>query len=210
MDDFAVRCYVPYTEPKQFWGQRLEMRCNAEQRVLVLDTETRTTPDQMLIQGSAGLWVNRKLIKFYLLYNEQITPKELGTIRAVANETGHELLTRTDFVEKILYPEVYDQGTVLVGLNIPFDIFRLGIRFTYSKRNGSEVDSSIKLSDKPWHPSILIKNIDSKRSFIEFAKPSKKKWSQKKERAYLGCFREICRNYALCTDQRIVLLGVSP
>ncbi len=66
------------------------MRCNAEQRVLVLDTETRTTPDQMLIQGSAGLWVNRKLIKFYLLYNEQITPKELGTIRAVANETGHE------------------------------------------------------------------------------------------------------------------------
>lgn len=184
--DIAIRCYVDTPNHKKAVKKD---RRHSNVLVLVLDTETTADEYQNLLFGSCGIWAYGELKEFLIFYNDcLLNESEISILKAYAEDHNHQLMTRGEFVEKVFFPYVYNSGAVCIGFNLPFDLSRLAINYTYSKiyDNGF----SLKLTSKPWHPGIVIKHIDSKRSFIELTTPLRKK-SEKKHRGYRGYFLDL-------------------
>lgn len=193
----ALRCYV--TEIEDDSGAKSEKKSThfdspkaSDSLVLAFDTETTIDEYQNLMFGSCGIWVNGALKQFYLFYNEEILKqRDIEPLKVYAADRGHILLTRKEFVEKIFYPYVYTARAKCVGFNLPFDISRLTIAFTNSRKFHDGF--SLKLSGNPQLPNIIIKSLNSKASFIEFTKPSRYRKSEKKNAFvhFKGCFIDL-------------------
>ena len=156
--------------------------------VLVFDTETTNDEYQNLKFGSCSIHVNGKLDKIILFYNEDIKENEIEVLKGYADKHQYSLLSRNDFLEKVFFPKVYGERAQLVGFNLPFDLSRLAIHFGKSRKIDNGL--SLKLSSKPWYPGFTIKSLDSKRAFISFTTPLRKK-SEKKRKSYRGCFIDL-------------------
>jgi len=156
--------------------------------VLVFDCETSTDEFQNLLFGSCGIWVNGKLQKFYLFYENSITKAQIRKIRAYSSRHKIEVISKIEFVEKVFFPYVYVARAKCIGFNLPFDLSRLAVH--YSKARKFHGGFSLKLSENPFHPNIRIKSINSKAAFIEFTKPVRKK-NQKKKQRYKGFFLDL-------------------
>lgn len=202
MTDIALRCYVDTPQNKKS-ASREDRYSNA--LVLVFDTETTTDECQSLLFGSCGIWASGKLDEFILFYDETLLKEpEISILRNYAKDHNYTLMSREDFVEKIFFPYVYDSGAVCVGFNLPFDLSRLAIGHGRARR--MEDAFSFKLTTKPWYPGIAIKNLDSKRSFIELTTPLRKK-SDKKYKAYRGYFVDLKTLVFALTDRSYNLEG---
>lgn len=128
----------------------------------------------------------RKTHEQIIFYNENlVSEKELEVIKQFATRKGYTVTTRTDFVDKIFMKYVYRLRAECIGFNLPFDLSRLATSFTNSRMypNGF----SLKISEHKSNPNIVIKHNDSKRSFINFTSPHRKK-SEKKFKSYRGYF----------------------
>ncbi len=64
-------------------------------------------------------------------------------------------------------PEVFEQGTLCVGFNLPFDLSRLAARWTVCRRRGWKDGFTLPLVNTKREPPIHVRALDSKRSFIE-------------------------------------------
>jgi hypothetical protein len=184
MTDIALRCYV--NNPRERHEAKRQHR---SPWTLVLDTETTVDEFQNLLFGSCGLWFKDRMKAFHIFYNDDLKPGEVAVLKAYADEHGYNLLSRSEFVEKVFFPYVFKARAACVGFNLPFDLSRLAISYTNSRiyENGF----SFKLTSKPWHPNIIIQHKDSKRSFIQFTKPSHTNKSYKKQPAYRGYFLDL-------------------
>jgi len=172
--------------------------------VLVFDTET--TPDQYqnLLFGSCGIWVNGHLKKFYLFYADWLKQAQIRKICAYAQRNNLEVLPKSEFVERVFYPYVYQARAKCVGFNLPFDLSRLAI--SYGKARKFAGGFSLKLSANPAQPNIRIKSINSKAAFIEFTKPVRKN-SQKKKQRYKGFFLDLKTFSFALTNKSYNLVG---
>lgn len=183
----ALRCYVEHEHSKKSYSMNDVNPSNS--LILVYDTETTIDEFQNLSFGSCGIWSNGKLERFMLFYNEDILKEnEIQVIKNVALRNGYEVTNRREFVENVFYPHVYISRAKCVCFNSPFDLSRLEISYSQSRKYPKGF--SLRLSGNPRNPNIVIKSLNTKASFIEFTKPLRKK-SEKKLPHYRGCFIDL-------------------
>ncbi|MCV0411168.1 hypothetical protein [Nitrosopumilus sp.] len=180
------RCYTEKKGKKRD-KPRLKLEVN-QNLVLVLDTETRSDEFQGLVFGSCGVWSFGKLRHFCIFYDDNLSKQDIEKITKIASKRKCELLSRKDFVEQVFIPNVYRVRAICVGFNLPFDLSRLATYCGKSKlqHNGF----SLKLSENKSNPRIVIKSLDGKSAFIQFASPSKTE-TEKKSGTYRGCFVDL-------------------
>lgn len=186
-DFLSLRCFVDHgTNPNKF-VPKFGLKPN-NSTVLVLDTETTSDQYQNLMFGSCGIWVYDKLDKFYLFYGDGLKEHEIKIIQEFGSSHGYVVLSRKEFAEKIFYNYIFRARAKCVGFNLPFDLSRLAIYFTESRKQKNGF--SFKLLENPYNPNLVIKSLNSKASFIEFTKPVRRK-SEKKLPHYRGCFVDL-------------------
>ena len=187
----SLRCYVEHVSNdffKKYILPHIETPNPNNSKVLAFDTETTSDEYQNLSFGSCCLFVNGIQKEFYIFYNDDLKEEQIKLIKSHGQECNSTILSRKEFVENIFIPLVYRERAKCVGFNLPFDLTRLAIRCTGSRKldNGF----SLILSENKYNPRILIKSLNSKASFIEFAKPVRKK-SEKKVKHYKGYFIDL-------------------
>lgn len=210
----AFRCYVNHekedsasiNDTKKPTRQFIEPKPNSS-IVLAFDTETTIDEYQNLLFGSCGIWINGILNQFCLFFNDEILKeKESEIIKGYASKNGYKALTRKDFVEQIFFPYVYRARAKCIGFNLPFDLSRIAVSFTNSRKypNGF----SFKLVENPKIPNIIIRSLNSKSAFIEFTRPLRKKSEQKKSHEhYKGCFVDLRTSSFALTNNSYSLEG---
>lgn len=180
------RCY---TEKKRTGKGRKQEDIEPNQDlVLVFDTETKSNEYQGLVFGSCGIWSFGKLRHFYIFYDDNLPEQDIKKITKIASRYKCKLLSRKDFVETVFIPYVYRARAICVGFNLPFDLSRLA---TYSGKAKLQHNGfSLKLSESKSNPRIVIKSLDGKSAFIQFASHSKTE-TEKKYPTYRGCFVDL-------------------
>ena len=141
-------------------------------RVLVFDTETTIDRFQELKFGSFRLYRDNLLRQEGLISSANLTEIEREVLNQYSTGNNLKIYPAKVFIEKILVPEAYYLGTLCVGFNLPFDLSRLAIRCTEGRKHWKDGFTLI-LTDNIFFPRIRIKSLNSKASFIEFAKPFK-------------------------------------
>lgn len=161
----AIRCY---NEPETFRRRKGKTQgFEPEERVLVLDTETRVDLYQNLTFGSYQIYAREGKVAEGLFYGEDLTDNERTTLSNYAKKNGLQLRSSRQFIEDIFLPEVHLLHTLCVGFNLPFDLSRLAVRFGKARKS-NRGGFSLVLSDDSHIPRLNIKSIDSKRAFISF------------------------------------------
>ncbi len=133
-------------------------------RVFVFDTETTTDQYQNLKIGYYEIYDDGILVDRAIFYDINfITSKEF----LVLEKFQCKIIPIREFVDKVFLPEIYSRQTLCVGFNLPFDLSRLAVNFGYGRKsnNGS---FSLKLTENKEYPRLLIKSLDSTKSFIRF------------------------------------------
>ena len=186
-DIVALRCYLYRdTAPRDDTdlGEQRRIFMHNKSIVLVFDTETTIDEYQNLLFGSCGIWVNGRPTKFYLFHADDLNESDIAVITGYAAQKGYEVLSRKEFVEKVFYPKVYRERAQCIGFNLPFDLSRLAIKYTRSRRYRSGF--SLKLAEGIEYTRIVIDSLNSKAAFIEFTAPYSPK--KKKYRGYYKGF----------------------
>jgi len=194
--EIALRCFnKPKDQPNKsgYYSPEVESYPN---RVLVFDTETTTDEFQNFKFGYFEIFENGSLIFSGLIHSEDLNSMEKEILTNYSELNDVPLISRQDFVEKVFYPEIYDLKSLCIGFNLPFDISRLANHFGKSKKKGFENGFSFKLSENPLNPRIIIKHLDSTKSFIQFInRPNFRKGNRKNGRAkgerYKGRFLDL-------------------
>jgi hypothetical protein len=157
--------------------------------LFVFDTETRTTTDQRLTFGSARFLVDGRCQEEMLFYADDLPDEDRLILEEyVANHSSAAvdsrsllLLSRSEFLKKF-YAVAYKSRVPVVGVNLPFDISRLG--FDVDGARGMYA-GGFSLSIWNWkdgfdpnqyRPPISILHIDSKRALIGFRSRKKPDW----------------------------------
>jgi hypothetical protein len=158
----ALRCYIDSNDTR---GRKPEEEVNLD-RILAFDTETRVDQYQNLMFGSFQI-LEQGVLQIQGMFYGKLSKKELEVLGQYARNHNIPLMPVREFVDRVFLPEIYDNRTVCIGFNLPFDLSRLAISFGEG-RGKNRGAFSFKLSERPEYPNIVIKSIDSKRSFIKF------------------------------------------
>lgn len=160
----AFRCFV---EPSRSRKRGRPEYDDIPDRILVFDAETTADPYQNLLFGSFQIYNHGHKELGGLFHGDGLTEKQMDVLRKRSAELGMDVLSREEFVEKVFFPEVHGLGTLCVGFNLPFDLSRLAIKFSQARGKNAR-GFSLQLSENPKFPRLVIKSLDSKRSFIKF------------------------------------------
>ena len=88
--------------------------------VLVFDTETTTDAAQRLLFGFFRLYDRDRLVEEGLIAADVLDQPSMEAISEYAARCRLPIYSRERFVEEVLYPEVYVQGTLCVGFHLAF------------------------------------------------------------------------------------------
>ena len=162
--------------------------------VLVFDTETLTDASQAL---TFGCW------RFCRVDAEELVVLDEGLVHddelPILDPDGFEILrsyvavrrattdrdraislmSRSEFVEKVLYRAGFELRARIVGFNLPYDLSRLSIDWTEGRglyRGGFSLilwpgAEGSGYKERRHRPRITIKSLDTKGAFISFTKP---------------------------------------
>jgi hypothetical protein len=189
---YAERLDVPHRSGSIFpWSKW-------PREILVFDTETTTDVRQKLTFGS---WRHYELLKggalrlqeqgiFYADDLPQTDPQGFKILRkyvrhesAAKNGRENQLVfqTKSEFLSDVFYRLAYQSRAFVVGFNLPFDLMRLAVScgegrdkfyggFSLVLWQEWDADKAMMIENR-WRPRLHLKLLDSKRAFIEFAKP---------------------------------------
>jgi hypothetical protein len=151
----------------------LAPRATPSDWVLVVDCETRTTPDQRLRFGGYQLRYKGQVNERGAFYEPNVLSEDERAIlrQVIDDEKSHSdgvpicLRTRAEFVEEVFYKSGYAFGAQIVGFNLPFDLSRLAIRHA-SARRGMRGGFSLALSEN-W-PPVAVKHLSERSALIRF------------------------------------------
>ncbi|MEX0764221.1 MAG: hypothetical protein WEC35_07645 [Nitrosopumilaceae archaeon] len=161
LTEIAVRAYVK-TESRSYTSNQIEIPNFT--RILVVDTETTADQYQNLLFGSYVIYDGGVKVDEGIFYNpEFVSKKDLQVLK----KCSEKIISVRKFVDGIFLPEIYDAQTLCVGFNLPFDLSRLAIDFGYGRKS-NRGSFSFKLTENKKHPRLIIKHIDSTKSFIKF------------------------------------------
>jgi len=187
--DIFVRAYAVALDEKE--KQRKSKSSHTEKwpaHALIFDTETRITADQSLTFG-VFRWCVLKNEKYSvigegLFYADDLPAKDRRVLESYARTAISDaksfppefpLYSRTDFLRKVFWPAIKRNGTLICGLNLPFDLARIAVAWS----RGDNDEWSLIMAQFPngvenrYYPRILITPIDSKKAFIKLASPWK-------------------------------------
>lgn len=195
MIEQAIRCYarpLPKVISKVYHGEKSFIDDYNDipsfDRVLVFDTETTNDQFQNLKFGSVQVYHYDKL-KFQYIFYDHITEKELAILQEYSKNHNIPLITVAEFIDNIFHSLVYDLKTVCIGFNLPFDLSRLIFSFG-DARGRNKGGFSLKLSENPENPRVIIKHLDSKRAFISFSNAfSRKRGNVRNKKGQSNKFR---------------------
>ncbi|HLJ84261.1 MAG TPA: hypothetical protein VKT51_08845 [Candidatus Eremiobacteraceae bacterium] len=172
------------------------------QRALVWDTETSTDRKQKLLYGFFALYEDGQKVLDGVFCPDDLRPQDRQIVEEFAKKNEIEIMTLTEFVEKVLYPECYQLGSLCVGFNLPFDISRIALGVTTGTgRNRKRF--MFTLSNRIRWPRIGIEPISGKAAFIRFAF---KKFPAKWERPmFAGRFLDLSTLVTALTGERHTL-----
>jgi hypothetical protein len=168
--DTAVRAWVVPDQPRRPpLPHEIGWRAVAlDERVLVFDTETTIDFTQRLLFGVFRNYVHGQLLQEGLFLGDSVSAADEAVARAFATKRNLPIYTRTEFIEAVFYPEVYVQGALCVGFNLPFDLSRIAVQANSGK--GKHRNSfRLKLSYRVDLPDVRIESISSRAAFIRFA-----------------------------------------
>lgn len=161
--EIAVRAYVkPKSESQKYTNYYNEILNFT--RILFLDTETTVDQYQNLLFGSYAIYDGHVKEDEGIFYDPKlVSKKDLD----VLEKCSKKIIPVRKFIDEIFLPEVYDAQTLCVGFNLPFDLSRLAIDFGYGRKTNRGA-FSFKLTENKRYPRLIIKHIDSTKSFIKF------------------------------------------
>jgi len=178
----ALRCYID----NKVSTRKDDPAYYNENLVFVFDTETTVDQYQNLKFGSYGIWENGKLYEFGLFYDNNLDNNDVKTLSDYADKKHIKLITKSQFLD-LFIDYVYKRRAICVGFNLPFDISRIALDYSISRKDNNAF--SFKLFDSVYMPRIIIKHIDSKRALINFSTPYSKNY--KKANRYRGTFVDL-------------------
>jgi hypothetical protein len=192
--DIFLRAYAVSANQKHRWKQAARPSRDPKwpEHALIFDTETRITADQSLTFGVYRLCKragNRyRVTQEGLFYADNLPPNEVAVLQTYRQSTISEarsfpprfpLFSRSEFMQKVFWPEIKRHCSLICGFNLPFDLARLAVDWT----RGNKDEWSLTMSEyedgteNRNYPRILITPIDSKKAFIKLARPWKpKEW----------------------------------
>ncbi|MEP7081874.1 MAG: hypothetical protein ABI841_02735 [Chloroflexota bacterium] len=154
--------------------------------MLVFDFETRIDPSQRLTFGSYRVYRSTdRLVQEGLVYADDLPPVDLGVLERYVHDYADDrggrlrLMSRTDFVNAVLWPIGYEARALIVGYNLPFDLSRLAVGWRPAREGGitlklwQTVSADGEVRDHRWRPEIRVRALDPRRQFIEFTGPMK-------------------------------------
>jgi len=163
--------------------------------LLVLDTETTLDQAQRLTFGNAKLFQKRphlsghdpadwELLDDVLFHSDDASAEEIEVLRDYAKARGTStslllntrVLSRQDFVDRMIWDWGYKARALVVGFNLPFDLSRLSVNWGAARgryAGGLSLDlfeygAGKHRKSNRYRPRITVKTIDSKRQFISF------------------------------------------
>ena len=91
--------------------------------------------------------------------------------------------SRTEFAEEVFWPLAYKARALVAGFNLPFDLSRLALECGAARGSfrggfsfilsGRREGRGQRLRPAPYRPRIVVRHLDSKKSFIKFNRPAK-------------------------------------
>ena len=182
----AIRAYTEkVNKPDSKWRKANRRFIGWPDFALILDTETTTDAVQRLLFGSYRILDLRTGQSFDegLFYADDLTTlnsESFEVLNRYAKAHSIKLQSTREFLDKVLWP-IAKLEALIVGFNLPFDLSRLACGWSAARgafRNGISLQfwkykdkKSGKLKASWFKPSIRIKHVDSKRSFIRFSQP---------------------------------------
>lgn len=157
----ALRGYTRrHTGDKPKTGSRIYTPMNHE-RVLVFDTETTVDHYQNLKIGYFKLYQSGFLQRHGLFYHPyMLDDKEIQILETYAAKERIPLCEVDEFIDDVFYKEVYENRSLCIGFNLPFDISRLAFDVGQSRKN-NKGGFTLHLSLRQWNPPVIIKKIGS-------------------------------------------------
>jgi hypothetical protein len=173
----------PHTASKQ----------NAPSTLLVFDTETTTDSTQALKFGcwryyrpGSGDWVCVQEGLFHADDLQAADPAGMAVLRRYADTTWAatdrgpkrrlQLLTRAQFVQKVLFAAAWQGRTRVVGFNLPFDLSRIAIDCSPGRGANRDGFSFILAAgnaakgykERKHRPRVQVKHLNAHRAQISF------------------------------------------
>lgn len=164
---------------------------------LVLDTESRITPDQSLTFAVWRLCLlegdRYEVTEEGILYSDALPAKDQKVLEAYVQTHASDvrcfpprfpLYSRSKFMQKVFRPALKRNGAMVVGFNLPYDLSRMALEW----KEGNKGEWSLIMQQFPngnenkFYPRINITPIDSKKAFIELNFPHKKYQHEWKDR----------------------------
>jgi hypothetical protein len=137
------------------------------ERVLVFDTETTVDEAQRLLFGFFRLYERDRLIREGIVAADVLDHEWMIAIAEYRAQCRLPIYSRERFVEEVFYPEVYGEGTLCVGFNLPFDLSRIAIHGGCG-RGENRRKFRIKLTQRiRWH-DLRIESASNRAAFIGF------------------------------------------
>lgn len=139
---------------------------------VIFDTETTTDPSQRLRFGAYQIRSGGVLIERGLFHADDAPDDDLRMVRQVfatlePTDSGERvcLLSREEFVERVIFDWGQEVGGLIVGFNLPFDISRVATAHSYGKRDMKGGFSFTLAKDRP---NLRVKHLSARAAFINF------------------------------------------
>jgi hypothetical protein len=177
----AVRAHVPPRNDKKGRPRRRSAASNG--LAIVLDFETTTDETQRLTFGSFRVYDGRHLLREGLVHADDLAKPEVALLREYVDKHSDDsggriaLMSRSEFVEEVLWRIGYVARAAIVGFNLAFDLSRLALGQTRAENGGFSVqlyesrDVEGRVWSHKWRPNVTIKHLGSKRQFLSFTRP---------------------------------------
>lgn len=161
-------------------------------RTIVFDCETTTDETQRLLFGVWRLYIDAQdaapgsvCIEEGIFYADDLPttdPDGYQTLRAYAKarranvapgyRSRLRVLSRSEFVDQLIWKQGYKNQATIVGYNLPFDLTRLAT-YAAPARKTNRGGISLRLweyrgREHPYRPRIALRAIDAHRTLIQF------------------------------------------
>jgi hypothetical protein len=140
---------------------------------VIFDTETTTDPSQRLRFGAYQIRDHGTLIARGLFYADDAPAEDrddlkaaFRTLRPTDDGERLELISRSEFVDRVLFGWGQEVGALIIGFNLPFDLSRLATAHTYGK-GSMKGGFSFTYADR--RQNIRVKHLSQRAAFINFA-----------------------------------------
>lgn len=152
-DRYRQSPYAPWTDP-----------VGPSEWVLVFDCETFTDQAQQLRFGCSRLYAGPVLHRAAVFYDPgSVTDEELDVLKQTAADNGWEITEVSQWIEEVFFAAAVDLSATVVGHNLFFDMTRIAIGHDTTRSRDPRMRGgfSLKLTDDPTRPRVLVKKVSS-------------------------------------------------